>query len=210
MTALGNKCRLERKELSSAAGGGPAIFTMAAGPGAGVLGFSDGPGTAPAGPAAAIHPLRLPVAIHPLRLSAITARYQAMTNQILVQVTESSVSYSVEAAPPPTLRNGKKTSFRVKSVEENELTTKFAAKDRIYDSVLIYSLLKIMQDNGLDYNNTFYELTKFDSDFLRKNLLDQRFWDDKLDLSHVGTINIDEPTDAELGKIWTAYNKEQS
>jgi len=47
-------------------------------------------------------------------------------------------------------------------------------------------------------------------DFLRKNILDQRFWDDKLDLSHVGTINISEPTDAELGKIWTAYNKEQS
>jgi hypothetical protein len=29
-------------------------------------------------------------------------------------------------------------------------------------------------------------------------------------ISHVGTINISEPTGAELGKIWTAYNKEQS
>lgn len=45
-------------------------------------------------------------------------------------------------------------------------------------------------------------------DFLKKNLLDERFWDNKLDTSHVGMMTISRPTDSELGKIWTLYNKE--
>jgi uncharacterized protein YdiU (UPF0061 family) len=38
------------------------------------------------------------------------------------------------------------------------------------DVNLVHQLLKTMQDKGLDYTQTFCELTKFDSDFLRKSL----------------------------------------
>lgn len=45
-------------------------------------------------------------------------------------------------------------------------------------------------------------------DFLAKNLLDKRFWDNKHDIHHIGMITISKPTDSELGKIWAFYNEE--